>query len=497
MLTSSTSQYLHSDYLQPLPTTLDAKKSPLALLAQTCSSIGKDTTPSKPLIPPLEKKTEGKSSPTVKHDRKERDERRETSSSDSSKSFRTPAPKEIPPLVPISSPGEKREKSPNSDNVHSKALTETTSSTHTVSSHTVSSSVPASGTQSNSRISLSCGNMLLEVNHHQSAAKTGPLTAHEAASKYHLPGLPLPGTSGLAPYGYPPHLLGHSAQLDMSYRAALASHSASLSSHPGLAALKASELAAASATGAGLPSPYVAYATVKTAAGANSLVPICRDPYCTTCQINIQSAQLTACCSAGCTQCSHEKGLSVPTSLGLQAPGASSLPGVPVLPTIGAGSSGLPSSSTASSLMSLYPHALSSHHGLPYVCNWVAGSEYCGKRFTTSEDLLQHLRTHTSSSSEHSAALSAYSLAAASSLAAAHPHYSVSTPGSLSPNTLRRLYPTSLSPNRYHPYAKPSLPSLGSTPMPSLPLPSGLQGLGPYYSPYALYGQRLGAAVAP
>ena len=35
---------------------LDAKKSPLALLAQTCSSIGKDTNPSKPIIPPIDKK---------------------------------------------------------------------------------------------------------------------------------------------------------------------------------------------------------------------------------------------------------------------------------------------------------------------------------------------------------------------------------------------------------------------------------------------------------
>lgn len=57
MLTTPNAQYLHPDYLQPLPTTLDAKKSPLALLAQTCSSIGKDPSPnSKPIIPPFGKK---------------------------------------------------------------------------------------------------------------------------------------------------------------------------------------------------------------------------------------------------------------------------------------------------------------------------------------------------------------------------------------------------------------------------------------------------------
>lgn len=36
----------------------------------------------------------------------------------------------------------------------------------------------------------------------------------------------------------------------------------------------------------------------------------------------------------------------------------------------------------------------------PYVCNWVAGSKHCGKSFTTSEDLFQHLRTHTQAGSQ-------------------------------------------------------------------------------------------------
>ena len=31
----------------------------------------------------------------------------------------------------------------------------------------------------------------------------------------------------------------------------------------------------------------------------------------------------------------------------------------------------------------------------PYVCNWVSGTKHCGKSFSTSEDLFQHLRTHT------------------------------------------------------------------------------------------------------
>ncbi|CAG4914448.1 unnamed protein product [Colias eurytheme] len=56
MMTSNPNQYLQPDYLTPLSSSLDSKKSPLALLAQTCSQIGADTMPSKPLLPSLDKK---------------------------------------------------------------------------------------------------------------------------------------------------------------------------------------------------------------------------------------------------------------------------------------------------------------------------------------------------------------------------------------------------------------------------------------------------------
>ena len=34
----------------------------------------------------------------------------------------------------------------------------------------------------------------------------------------------------------------------------------------------------------------------------------------------------------------------------------------------------------------------------PYTCNWMSGPDFCGRRFSTSEDLMSHLRTHTAAS---------------------------------------------------------------------------------------------------
>ena len=33
--------------------------------------------------------------------------------------------------------------------------------------------------------------------------------------------------------------------------------------------------------------------------------------------------------------------------------------------------------------------------GGPYICNWMNGRDYCGKRYSSAEELLVHLKTHT------------------------------------------------------------------------------------------------------
>ena len=122
---------------------------------------------------------------------------------------------------------------------------------------------------------------------------------------------------------------------------------------------------------------------------------------------------------------------------------------------------------------------------MPYVCNWIVGDSYCGKRFTSSDELFAHLRTHTTGLNGDLSALSLLG-------------YPMVHPGL---SSLHRAYSSipPLSDLRYHPYGKPAtVPSLTpptTTPLP--PLPPLPPGVSPYYNPYALFGSRLGAAVHP
>lgn len=251
----------------------------------------------------------------------------------------------------------------------------------------------------------------------------------------------------------------------------------------------------------GLVNPYLGYARLKTTTVPDSLIPVCRDPYCTGCQFNshmLSSPSSTAAvntinvvtngklssntsatsssCPAGCTQCDH-KSSNAPSPYG----------------PLGAASAAYAHAQLA---------ALAAVSQLPYVCNWIAGdAAYCGKRFATSEELLQHLRTHTSVSTNVSAGDPANAAAAAAALSLLSP------PVGLPPThpLFARTYPTPpLSPlatARYHPYGKlspllpPSLSSLGLPlpPPPPPPHPHTTTGLPPYFPPYSLYGSRLGA----
>lgn len=469
---------------------MDAKKSPLALLAQTCSSIGKDPSPSgKPIIPPFGKKESEKSqeksqTPENKrsgsaNSRTESQQTRDASSSEKP-GFRTVSSKDAAPMVPVSS-----QEKPKSPVTSVKKPVESTTKV-SVSKTSCNSSPPPSSscsqtTAPSSRGSESDSEVRDTIAKHRSSPETS------LSSKTHpyqsVPGFP--GFSGFphayAGFPYLGHGLPGELPSSIPYPSSFTAHAGLYSSSSAAAAMAlAQSQAAALKHSQGLSSPYVTYTRVRTPSGSTTLVPVCRDPYCNNCQLTMQTQHLSSQCTApGCAQCAHEKSLLSLSGIGL--PGS-----VPMLPGFpgSAGASGLPS--LQSSLSSLYPPgALGAPQGLPFVCNWVSGTEYCGKRFTNSEELLQHLRTHTTSS-ETNALAAAYG-GLAGFPPSLNPASHLSTPGAVSPNSIRRSYPTSLSPvssllsaNRYHPYKSSLLPSQSVPPI-------------PYYSPYALYQQRLGA----
>lgn len=220
------------------------------------------------------------------------------------------------------------------------------------------------------------------------------------------------------------------------------------------------------------PGPYVSYVRVQTPAGGEALVPVCKDPYCTGCQFSMHNPNMlvgnTSTCPSGCTQCDHQK-------YGLAAAALSMLP--PGLPP------------------SLSPYA---QLGRPYVCSWMVGDAYCGKRFTTPDELLQHLRTHTNStgSGGEPATTSSSSSSSVTSLLNSHSLYSSAALHRAAAAAAGYPNPplSPLSASRYHPYSKPGLTgALGASAFSAF----NPTALGPYYSPYSMYGQRIGAAVHP
>ena len=102
---------------------------------------------------------------------------------------------------------------------------------------------------------------------------------------------------------------------------------------------------------------------------------ICRDPHCQNCSSKFSPNSPVGLQNfihpALLHQCTHG-GKPVPTGLS---------------------SNGSPSAMPSELFMKPKPPVSATH---PFICNWVADSKHCGKSFISSEELLQHLRTHTS-----------------------------------------------------------------------------------------------------
>jgi len=454
MLTSA-AHYLSPEYLSPLSASPDNKKSPLALLAQTCSSIGKDASPPKSVTNLNDKKDvikeENKSDNKLKEKHQEavdysdkndnlNSERKNISpSSHKSLTLKEKECKSSSQITSIhkSSKLPERKESHKSNEHIVRSSSNPSVSTET-SSRNSPHDVPYFDTSKNSPVSNASGLYGYRPEH---------VSSHLSYHPTLYPGLP----------GYMNHSIESAFSMHL-HQQALAAHN-SLNKSSGLPS-----------TSHGL-SPH-SYSKVKSSSGSTTLIPICRDPYCKSCPA--QSSLGSSPCPAGCTQCSEKSHLSIPSpslTSGLSSP-LRSLPGLDLA-------------------SSMYPYGTSTpHHTQPYVCNWISGSKYCGQRFTTSEELFAHLRTHTSSNDTLSA-LSAYhaSLGINPAALAASSYPSLS----LASNPIHAAYPRSLSPNsllsasRYHPY---------KSQLTAFPPPSGLHGLPssiPFYSPYSLYGPRLGS----
>jgi hypothetical protein len=212
-------------------------------------------------------------------------------------------------------------------------------------------------------------------------------------------------------------------------------------------------------------------AAVNRAGSKSDQNPPCRDPYCTGCPANNNnngppsSSGVHMVCTAGCglgVQCDHLK---------------------------------VPISAQHLMMSSSSPGPSSPHNNRPYVCNWIVGDNYCGKRFGSSDDLLQHLRTHTN--------LSAAAVAAANSSdgpvsAAAFAH-----PSAHPSSMMRAAYPTPplspLSAARYHPYGKSNPATTQQQQQQQQQQPSSPFPFHPHHHPgmAAAMAQAMAAAAGP
>lgn len=465
MLTSS-NQYIRPEYLSPLPNTFDSKTSPLALLAQTCSAIGSDS-PNPKLLANIEKSTKSgrdKLSPGTLSSSSSNDTPKSSFKPYESTPSATREQVKSPENVRLSeTPGNKSPKHPSVASLSNLASNGRCGSNQSATSSRASPSTHSRRTPGGSQQEHYTHNT------HRASSKDSPTSAHNGTTVE-----PAKSKTTIA------NDTGTKDQISESISRATSSVPTSVTVGPPYYSMYGSypmDLATANALmsphhqmlKAAAMNPYFNYSKMKApGASPDSLMPVCRDPYCTGCALSSHMLGKlgTSGCPAGCTQCDH--------------PGSKSYQSAAAAASLAANQSSA----------AMYAHAqlaaLAAASQLPYVCNWIGSdSSYCGKRFAASEELFQHLRTQHAAAASMSEALlnPATAAAAAAALPPTHPLF-------------QRTYPTPplspLSSARYHPYGKLPLlpPGMSPAALAGLSMPTH-PSLAQYFSPYSFYGARL------
>ncbi|KAM8743064.1 zinc finger protein 703-like [Acanthopagrus schlegelii] len=531
MLTAHTGHLLHPEYLQPLTSApvsieLDAKKSPLALLAQTCSQIGKPDPPSSSKLSSSgsqgDKEPSSRSSvsslklgehrPSMDdkcsfkpYNKGVGDGRREgvtssssnnTSSSSDKVGFRVPnnnvntngnsttgqqsyPPHSASPSSRATPPGHtqqqphKQSQSPggqshsqtlNGDAAHERGSPTSTSSNNNhpkkdADVNKNNSDGPHDANSSHARASTNCSNGSSDGgSNHEGGGKA------ESTQPSLGPGRITP----ISPYKTSQPLFPLPSS-NMGYHGSLVGAYAGYPSQfvPGLDPTKSS----LSIGGMGVPGKHPSSSPLTGASPPSFMQGLCRDPYC------LSYPSVSHLGGSNCNSCIHDPSSTLKSNFPLVYP-----------------SHPLHSLHQSSSVSSSLSHPLYTYgfmlpnDPLPHACNWVSAGGPCDKRFTTSEELLAHLRTHTSLPVGMDSKLLSVSSSGPASCHLHLPHQS--SPGSM-PSSLSLRAPPSLGLARYHPYSKVHLP-----PGPSSISLHSLPTTGPYYPHYALYSQRLGSASA-
>ena len=295
---------------------MDSKKSPLALLAQTCNQIGTDPSVGSGSTSKSGEAKKSKSTPTLE----QRNDKSSPLLSDSGSMKSSAAHKksdksgETTPIPRATPPRE----------------TCTSSSSNSARSKSIS---PKSAAASASSALHSGSSSSIQ---HALMTSSDPLAAYKSLIPAMHPAYLQAGSPFAAypPFAFPNALdpLGAYANALNAVKSAMPPHSAGFPGFP--------------------------YGRMKSPAGP---VDSCRDPYCTGCPSSLAGsaamAAMTMVCPVGCpgVQCEHPR---IP---------------IPHVSTSSSSSSSTPSS--APSISAGNPSA-----NRPYVCNWIVGDNYCGKR---------------------------------------------------------------------------------------------------------------------